>query len=582
MDLVFATRASDGLTVYKGILKPQIVYQQTIDRKILKENGQSHVSIKFCEFSPDGKYFAYCDGVKTSVLLTTNWTVHLTLDGDHGKNSAVHFSPQSNFFCTWRVLFSTAANQTKQAPNLFIFDLNTKAKVAEFVDKNRQQKWQPYWTEDETICARLVGSELLFHENNYFDKYAHKLVLPKMNDYSLSNVAKFLHIAAYVPVGKDTPAIVRVYQYPNFQNVVNAKSFFKADRVSMQWNKKGSAVIIMAITDIDSTGQSYYGEQNLYFVSVQGDSYMVPLGKNGPVYYVEWNPLSTCYCVVYGYMPAKATLYNLKGDIIYDFGTGPRNEAHYDPFGKVLCLCGFGNLRGNMEFFHAGVGKENARLSSLKAEDTTVFKWCPDGRNFITATTAPRLRVNNGWKIWRYDGQVVEQFSCKENEELWEVQLKPEPTASEQPVLECKVSLQNANSNSNSSLPGVNSSGAYVPPHMRTATATTANKPTFKLHEYELPSNEKKAATADGKHHKKATFQNAQGKTTTTSATSPTKESSDENDPAKKIKNLNKKLEQIKLLKEKMEKGEKLEVNQRQKIEKEQELLDELESLKLM
>lgn len=33
-------------------------------------------------------------------------------------------------------------------------------------------------------------------------------------------------------------------------------------------------------------------------------------------------------------MPAKATLYNLKGDVIYDFGTGPRNEAHFDPFGK--------------------------------------------------------------------------------------------------------------------------------------------------------------------------------------------------------------------------------------------------------
>lgn len=37
-------------------------------------------------------------------------------------------------------------------------------------------------------------------------------------------------------------------------------------------------------------------------------------------------------------MPAKATLYNLKGDILFDFGTGPRNEAHYDPFGKSNCV----------------------------------------------------------------------------------------------------------------------------------------------------------------------------------------------------------------------------------------------------
>lgn len=62
----------------------------------------------------------------------------------------------------------------------------------------------------------------------------------------------------------------------------------------------GNALIIMAIIDVDSTGQSYYGEQNLYFVSTKGDSYMVPLGKNGPVYHVEWNPNSLEYCVVYG------------------------------------------------------------------------------------------------------------------------------------------------------------------------------------------------------------------------------------------------------------------------------------------
>lgn len=85
---------------------------------------------------------------------------------------------------------------------------------------------QPQWTQDESICARLVGSELLFHENNDFSmdyknvfvfifflfengrvslgKYAHKLVIPKMADFSLSLSHKPYHVAAYVPVGKVT------------------------------------------------------------------------------------------------------------------------------------------------------------------------------------------------------------------------------------------------------------------------------------------------------------------------------------------------------------------------------------------
>ena len=51
--------------------------------------------------------------------------------------------------------------------------------------------------------------------------------------------------------------------------------------------------------------------------------------KNGPIYDVVWSPTSTEFCVVYGFMPAKATVYNLKCDPVFDFGTGPRNAAYY-------------------------------------------------------------------------------------------------------------------------------------------------------------------------------------------------------------------------------------------------------------
>ena len=37
-------------------------------------------------------------------------------------------------------------------------------------------------------------------------------------------------------------------------------------------------------------------------------------------------------------MPAKATLFNLKCDPIFDFGTGPRNVAYYNPQGNNILL----------------------------------------------------------------------------------------------------------------------------------------------------------------------------------------------------------------------------------------------------
>lgn len=35
-------------------------------------------------------------------------------------------------------------------------------------------------------------------------------------------------------------------------------------------------------------------------------------------------------------MPAKATIYNLKCDPVFDFGTGPRNAAYYNPQGNNI------------------------------------------------------------------------------------------------------------------------------------------------------------------------------------------------------------------------------------------------------
>lgn len=51
-----------------------------------------------------------------------------------------------------------------------------------------------------------------------------------------------LQVAVYVPGSKGAPSFVRLYQYPMLGGPTAAlanKSFFKADRVTMQWNKKG-------------------------------------------------------------------------------------------------------------------------------------------------------------------------------------------------------------------------------------------------------------------------------------------------------------------------------------------------------
>lgn len=53
----------------------------------------------------------------------------------------------------------------------------------------------------------------------------------------------------YVPGSKGAPSFVRLYQYPNFggpQSALANKSFFKADKVTMLWNKKGIIALCLS------------------------------------------------------------------------------------------------------------------------------------------------------------------------------------------------------------------------------------------------------------------------------------------------------------------------------------------------
>ncbi|KAH3806331.1 hypothetical protein DPMN_134650 [Dreissena polymorpha] len=66
----------------------------------------------------------------------------------------------------------------------------------------------------------------------------------------------------------------------------------------MLWNKAGTAMLLLTTTDTSES--SYYGDQGLHYLGSNGESSLVHLGKNGPVYHIEWSPKSTEFCVVYG------------------------------------------------------------------------------------------------------------------------------------------------------------------------------------------------------------------------------------------------------------------------------------------
>lgn len=352
-------------------------------------------------FSSNGRYFAYSNGQEVKVLQASrdsaaSWPVICVLP--RPKAFYLQFSPRGSYLCTWEH-YAITKDRPEGSPNLLVYEVATGVEVFAIVQKN-QADWQPSWSADESIFALVVGGEALFYDlgegaEKGFATTSRKIGGSRGGMLSLGpgNCPPFL--AFYTPGAKGAPSMCKLYKYPALgQNqTVACKSFFQADRVEMLWNKRGSGLLLLTSTEVDKSGASYYGNQAVHFMATKGDTCSVPLSKEGPVHCVKWSPKATEFVVVYGFMPSKAALYNLKCDVVFDFGEGPRNCAYFNPFGNLIALAGFGNLPGAVEVWDVS---KREKLANLKCADTTVFEWHPNGEWFVTATTAPRLRISNG------------------------------------------------------------------------------------------------------------------------------------------------------------------------------------------
>lgn len=71
-----------------------------------------------------------------------------------------------------------------------------------------------------------------------------------------------------------------MFAVPQFGAPLSQKNFFKGDKVQLKWNNLGTTLIVLAQTEVDKTGKSYYGETTLYLLSASGgfDS-RIDLGK---------------------------------------------------------------------------------------------------------------------------------------------------------------------------------------------------------------------------------------------------------------------------------------------------------------
>ncbi|KAF9352926.1 hypothetical protein BGX26_009297 [Mortierella sp. AD094] len=576
-------------------------------------------NIRVLQYSKNGQYLAWATPEFVKVMDAQSLAVIQELAVKDVLE--IDFSPKGTFLSTWQRQIKTEDGSHK---NMAIYEVKTGQELTAFSQKS-QNNWNVQWTDDEAYCARMVSNEVHFWEPKNLTKTPFtKLRQEGMSQFSLSP-GKSTSVAVFFGERKGAPAMVRIYSITNFTVPLASKSFFKADRVQMIWNQLGTNVLVWATTDHDKTGKSYYGETNLYYLAVAGNfDCRVPI--DGLIHDVAWAPASKDFVVIHGQMPSpKTTLFDHRANAVHEFGRDARNTIKWNPQGRILVLAGFGNLAGTMDFWDR---KTLKKISSVSARDTTACEWSPDGRHILTATLSPRLRVDNGYKIWHYTGTLIH---TAEVNELYQVGWRPCE------IYPIRASLSpapkpTANSSAATAAPAPARVGAYRPPQARgtpapalfadanASTSTSTSSAAAAASDATLSKaalkNKKKRENAkknkDGVEEGAAAVVSpavvapASGSNSPARSNTPRPNNSNNNnsnkkpqngallppttasssnsqmtETEKKIRNVTKKLKQIHELKEKQAAGETLELTQLQKITAEAALLKELEALKV-
>ncbi|OBZ80975.1 Eukaryotic translation initiation factor 2A, partial [Choanephora cucurbitarum] len=381
----FSFRSQKELTIWNGY--PEF--------KAVSNFEKPDAASRMFHYSKYGHVYAYATNQNIKVFDANSMEQLCVIE----KANVIDFwlSPQGSYLATWER--PSKAENGAANNNLIIWDAKTGQDIAAFVQK-AQNNWNFQWTDDEKYCARMVTNEVQFWESKNIGKAVWaRLKHEGMVQFSLSP-GKSPAVAIFIPEKNGAPAIVRMYSIPNFSAPLSSKTFFKADRVTMYWNDLGTNLLVLTMTDVDNSNKSYYGETNLYYLAVAGNfDCRVPLDKEGPVHDVTWGPDSKEFTVVYGSMPSKATLFDHRAVPVFDFGINPRNFVKYNPQGRTICIAGFGNLNGTIDLWDR---KTLKKINTFAAPNASHCEWSPCGRYLLTATLTPRLRVDNGFKLWHH------------------------------------------------------------------------------------------------------------------------------------------------------------------------------------
>ena len=348
---------------------------------------------------PSKKYFGILNQGKLSIYLTKDCSLFKEFE-DLEQIAAVHFSKNDKYL--------TIIQKPKVEKNLKIFDIsNNFSLVNEFRSMtNPTNEWpQIKFSNDEKYIYFLNKSTLEIYDEN-------KNCVSKMenifgyediqvDDKHLLVVSTFVMKESGKKEKKDY--LFAIYDFKDLSKPTKTISTSLTDRVKIKSSLDQKYILVNTIND-NTSNKSYYGQSTIYFYEVLTGKFTKFNLPEGPVHDFNWCPDGEHFIICAGHLPSTVKYYKKNGTFEKDIAKGNFNNVKISPDSRIVALCGFGSLKGDIEFYNL---KDFSLIGKNIFFCCVNFEWSQDSKYLLGGVLSTRVKVDNEYRIMKYNGEEV-------------------------------------------------------------------------------------------------------------------------------------------------------------------------------
>ena len=342
------------------------------------------------------KFFAIINLGKLSLYLTKDCSLFKQFD-DLEQVVAVHFDLNDKYFT---VILKPAVEK-----NLKIFDLTNNIKlIQEFRSQTHPNNCWPqikFSKDGKSIYFyNKTTLELYDNNNNLLNKYENVL---GYEDISFDDKHYFV-ASTFINKnnGKKEYSLV-LYDYQDLSKPIKVLNTSYTDRVKIKVSLDQKYILLNAIND-NPSNKSYYGQSNIYFFEVETARFIKINLPEGPIHDFSFTPDGEHFLICAGHLPSAVKLYKKNNLYVKDIAKGNFNTIKISPDSRIVALCGFGSLKGDIEFYSMVNGDLIGRSIFFCCVN---FEWSQDSKYILGSVLSTRVKVDNEYRIMKYNGEEI-------------------------------------------------------------------------------------------------------------------------------------------------------------------------------